>query len=100
MTTAGPCTFPSGRYDSFPMRLTDNQWRQIREWLKGRGVTTICPACTRDGFDIGDDLVTVPFYPVGAKDAPKQSADPMVLVRCRHCNLVRFFAVEPMDLLP
>lgn len=83
------------------MRLTDNQWRQIRDWLKARGVSTVCPACSRDGFDIGDDLVTVPCGPREARDpAAKQSSDPMALVRCRHCNLVRFFAVDPMDLLP
>lgn len=74
------------------MSLTERQKSTIQTTLNSKGVRAVCPMCSKNQWQIGDDFVaTVPTQP-GAGMAIGGPHVPMVQLICLNCGFVSHHA--------
>ncbi|MBI4615798.1 MAG: hypothetical protein HY720_19420 [Planctomycetes bacterium] len=78
------------------MAMTEEQRADAIQALKAK-VRGPCPLCGKYAFEVADLAHVIPHDPSGA--IVLGPTIPLVMVMCKHCNLVLPFAAVPMGVM-
>lgn len=78
------------------MALSKAHEKAFQKWLAEHGVRTTCPACGSEaGWALHNEIVSTMVLDLGKKSISPSTSGFLVVV-CKHCKHVLFFAAPPI----